>query len=164
MTNVRPVPLALAVWLLAGPALALPEGRFVSADGSAMVEVAARPEGGADVDIVLPGLEQPLALRLVTTPGGAVLQEPAAPLGWFDRLMGRKPDRLPFEGHRLGWAVTEGDALVVNTLEVDGRGLPDLRRYEMSPDGAGGLTLTPWRYAGTEPMAGAAVSLERAQP
>jgi hypothetical protein len=155
---------AAALALGSGAAAAMPEGRFATADGSATAVVQRLAEGRVRVEVNAPGLAKPMILELAHRPGGRVLEEPAAPLGWFDRLMSRRPERLPFDGRQLGWAVEVEGGLIVNTLQVDGAGRPDLRRALLALDDGDTLRLELWGFTTADDATSAQLRLARVAP
>ncbi|TVQ29140.1 MAG: hypothetical protein EA356_17365 [Geminicoccaceae bacterium] len=154
----------LAAWLWAGPIQAMPEGRFVSPDGGTTVFVGRTAEAGLRIELAIAAWDAPLRVSLMPRRHGRSFEEPAAPLGWFDRLMSRQPERLPFDGQRLVWATLADDALVVNALQVDRQGHPDLRRARLVPADDDGLRLELWRYGEMDAVAGPSLLLQRSTP
>ncbi len=154
--------LALLLGLVAGAASAMPEGRFASTDGAAAVTLQRVADGAIRVEIRIEPFGEPLTASLVPRPGGLVYEEPAARVGWMDRLMSRRADRLPFDGRRLTWATRVDGSLVVTTLQVDQGGRPDLRRAHLATTDDGRLRVELWRYVDMEAVAASPVVLERA--
>lgn len=153
---------AVVVLALAAPALAL-EGRYTSGDDALGVTV--RKETGGRVVVVLEGTQLGAEKRfdLVPSADGALLTGAAAPLGWYDRLMGREPDRLPFDGRRLTFAAMDEARLVLTSLIVDHRGHPTLDRFELTAEGTG-VSLLHQRVTKDGVSASPTVVLEERRP
>lgn len=130
---------ALAFVLLAStPAVAL-QGVYSSADGSLQVTVRDVADDGVEVVVEGSRLGAAEAFTLYPSEDRNVLAEQAVPLGWFERLMGRKPERLPFDGERLAFARHTDDQLVLTTLQVDAQGNPTLDRVALVATGPDAL-------------------------
>ncbi|MEO1092518.1 MAG: hypothetical protein AAFX81_18000 [Pseudomonadota bacterium] len=151
-------------WLVvaAMPAAALPEGRFATPDREAAAVIAS-VDGKVRVDLVAPGWGGLNRFELATSDRAGFYEEAKVSLGWFDRMLGRKPDRLPFDGARLAWATGDDEVLVVNSLEVDTTGQPQLRRARLALDG-GGLLVELWRFVDGGPVAGPRLLMDRVAP
>jgi hypothetical protein len=153
----------MALSLLAAPAMAFPEGEFATTEPVARVLVERTDDGRLHVEIDAPDFGAPLRAELVPRANGTTYEEPLAPRGFFDRLVSRRAERLPFEGRRLAWATRVEERLVVTTLEVDQGGHPDLRRAELALTETGELRLELWRYAGMAAAAGPRLVLPRVE-
>jgi len=114
-----------------------PEGRFVDADGASEVVIVPRDDGGVELTVTSPAFDRSLEVTLVPSGNDGVLEEPTPSRSWFARLMGDTPSALPFDGERMVFGRDEEGALVVTTLEVDGRGRPTLQRLALEPAGDG---------------------------
>lgn len=164
----RLVPLALAVGLgvaaLAGPAAAWPEGRFASADGASEVRLARGDGGVLEIVARSPALATTLEAELRRDPDSGLWQQAARRKGWIGRLLGgERAAALPFDGERLVFGREEAGALILTSLEVDGRGRPTLLRLAVA-DAPAGLRLSVRRFDADGVDAAEPIRLERVTP
>ncbi len=127
--------LAILVLLVVATPAAAVQGLYRSGDGSVRVSVNRIADNG--IEVVFEGTRLGAAQVFTLYPDSDqdLLVEKAATLGWFERLMGREAERLPFDGKRLAFARETADRLVMTTLVVDDRGRPTLDRVVLAAAG-----------------------------
>jgi hypothetical protein len=161
----RRLAVAIAVAsLAAGPAAAWPEGRFASADGASEVRLLADEDGVVEVVARSPALETTIEAELRRDAESGLWQQAGRRKGWLGRLLGgERAAALPFDGERLVFGREEEGALILTSLEVDGRGRPTLLRLAVA-DAPGGLRLSVRRFDADGVDAAEPVHLERVTP